>query len=273
LSEDILFASRLHKLVSDKHYTNNKKILGELISGNKQLDYEKNRNWISEKKEKFNTDQWIKNKSKDYEAEQSDNYFESIENNKKEQILEINDHLKEVGINALPNIKNIEELIKINANAIHEDILCDIKNHISTYKSLSGTEQSELPRNIILTTEDDPLKAIQMGQKVVGSCLKLRGGHEVSAICNAVDINKKIIWAKNEKDEIIGRVLVGITQDNKLVRFAVYNNDPRINLENCYDDFVLEMAKDLKIETANKGKVEEIVGDNWYDDGIVNLEK
>ncbi len=283
--EGMIFAARLHKVLENKKEENNKNILLDLMKGKKPAEFDANKIWLEEKglkkKEglwsiktagKIDAEKWLAHKKKEYEVEVNDDYFSSQEKAQKDQLDEINKHFEELGFRiAIDNIEEIEKIFLGLGKEISADIKKDIKNHIQAYKSLFGIEQSKLPKKIILETEENPLEVIQMGEKVVGSCLKIRGGHEESAVCNAADINKKIIWAKNEKGEVLGRVLVGITKEGELASFRVFNNDPRIDLEKCYKDFISELAEDIKTKVTVSGKIEQLVGENWYDDGIVDL--
>lgn len=286
--EGIIFAARLHKVLENKKEENNKNILLELMKGKKPIEFDANKIWLEEKtlkkqdqrlwlsktSGKIDTEKWLAHKSKEYSVAASNDYFLSQEKAQKDQLDEINKHFEEIGLQlATDKIEEIENIFSRIGKEIPVDIKKDIKNHIQAYKSLSGIERSKFPKKIILETEEDPLEVIQMGEKVVGSCLKIRGGHEESAVCNAADINKKIIWAKNEKEEVVGRMLIGITREGELASFRVFNNDPRIDLDKCYKDFVYELAEDIKTEITDRGKIEQLVGENWYDDGMVDLEK
>lgn len=284
----IIFAARLHKVLENKKEENNKSILLELMKGKKPIEFDANKIWLEEKtlkkqdqrlwlsktSGKIDTEKWLAHKNKEYSVATSNDFFLSQEKAQKDQLDEINKHFEEIGLQvAAGKIEEIEKIFSRIGKEISVDIKKDIKNHIQAYKSLSGIERSKFPKKIILETEEDPLEVIQMGEKVVGSCLKIRGGHEESVVCNAADINKKIIWAKNEKEEVVGRMLIGITREGELASFRVFNNDPRIDLDKCYKDFVYELAEDIKTEITDRGKIEQLVGENWYDDGMVDLEK
>ncbi|MBZ1345149.1 MAG: hypothetical protein KY055_00665, partial [Candidatus Nealsonbacteria bacterium] len=270
ITEDIVFATRLHKVLEDKEEQTNKEILEQLfIQGKRPLDWKKNRDWISLMENKINTTAWLTHFSKEYTTVKSKDYESSLVESRNREITEIIEHLQEAGIE-IPKetkIEKIERILSENKERIPVHLSQDIKTHISAIHSLEGTEQSKLPSKIILETEEDPLKTLQMGQKVIGSCLRIKGGSEQSAVCNAVDINKKVIWAKNEKGEVLGRVLIGINEQGELNAFRIYNNDPRINLKNVFEDFLPFLAKEFKTKLTARGEIKQLVGENWHDDG------
>jgi hypothetical protein len=270
-NEDIIFAARLHKVLANKGETKNKEVLEKLLKGKNPLDFKENKLWLDEMKDKINAEKWLSHKQKDYVPIGKKDYSVSLEKSRAEQLNEVVRHFKEIGIEINPEIQEIEKIFSEKIKDMPQNIIKDIKNHIQAYKSGLGIEKSALPKKIILETEENPLKIIQMGEKVAGSCLAIRGGHEESAVCNAADINKKIIWAKDEKGEILGRILVGITDEGKLAQFRVFNNNPRLDVESCYKDFISEFAGELKTEITSKGNIKELVGENWYDDRVVKL--
>jgi len=275
INEDIVFAVRLHKILTMKEKEKNKEILEQLIKGKKPIDWPANKDWLTKMKKKLNTDEWLKPYSKKYSPLINEDYKASLETGQKKHKEEILAHLKEAGIELLPEIEvqEIEKIFSEKRKEIPQEVQLDIKTHFRAIKSFGVIEKSKLPEKLILESEEEPLKTIQMGQRVIGSCLRLKGGHEESAVCNAVDINKKVIWAKNEKGEILGRVLVGVTEKGKLAGFRIYNNDPRLNLEPCFSNFLSSLAKELKTELTLKGKIEELVGKDWYNDGIIEWKK
>ena len=276
ITEDIIFVTRLYEILGNKVEEKNKEILEKLVQGERPLDWEKNRDWIESMKEKIDTKAWLEPFSKEYDAVKSEDYKVSLKNGQKIEIEEIIEHFKETGIKISETeigIKEIEEILLENESKIPPDIKKDIKTHIRAFYSLKGIEKSNLPSKIILETEEDPLKTIQMGQKVIGSCLRLKGGHEESAVCNAVDINKKIIWAKDKRGNILGRILIGINDRGELNGFRIYSNDPRIDLNSSFEDFLSCLAKRLNTKLTSEGKIEELIGENWHDDGVQKWEK
>ncbi len=267
---DIVFAVRLHKALEGEGEEKNKKILEQLIKGKKPLDWKENQDWLSKMEKKFDTKKWLNHYSQKYSVSISERYKTSLKKYEEAQKKEIIKSLKDAGIEISPSIEisEVKRIFLENKQKIPRRIQKDINTHFQAINSLKGIERSKLPSKIILETEENPLKILQMGERVIGSCLRIRGGYEESAVCNAADINKKVIWAKDEKGNILGRVLIGITEEGKLAGFSIYTNDPRVDLETCFKNFLSSLAKELKSELTSKGEIKQLVGENWYRDEI-----
>lgn len=262
LNEDLVFAARMHKILAEKTFgerveNKEKKILEKLIGGQKLIDFEGNKRWLSEMKEKVDTSKWLSHHRMEFLPLPKKEYYSSIETKKEILINELVEHLRQVGIGVAPKIEEIERTISEKKEEIPPTRRAIIKMHLSDYKSLIGIEKSEPPQKIILETEEEPLKAIQMGEKV-SSCLSIGGGQEHMAVRHAASINKKVIWAKNEKGEILGRVLGEITEEGKLTRYEIYSNDPRLELKPYFQDFLDYLAKEINTETTTAIAKEDI---------------
>ncbi len=274
INDYIVFAARLHKVLDEKGEEKNKKILEELMKGKKPIEFEENKLLLEGMKDKFDTEKWLTHKQKDYAPVVEKDYSASLEKAQKFQIEEIARHLKEVGIKLPLEIK-IEEIRKILSEKERElppNTKEDIKAHLQAYYSSVGMEKSPLPQKIIIKTEENPLKAVQMGEKVIGSCLRIGGGHEEGIVPNTTDINKRTVWAEDEKGNILGWKLIAITEEGKITGFQDLKNDTRIDLQSCYKDFCSEFANNLKTKLASKGEIVELVGEHWYNDGIVEFD-
>lgn len=266
LNEDNIFALRVHKRIDGRQ---SKVIIEELLKGKNILEYKPNMEWVNlMKANNLNIDKWIGHYQKEYTPENSNSYFLSIEKKQEDQIERIRQYLKKYCDEDFVELSQIEPIIERNKNKIPEECLLDIKNRINIIKSNEGIKSSLIPRKIIVTSEEDPIKTLQMGECVNNSCLSLSGSNAFAVIANAVDINKKIAWIKDENDNILGRILMAITEDGKLVGFRAFANDPRIDINPAIKDFLNAYAQEIGTEVANEGKVAELITFRWYNDGI-----
>lgn len=67
-------------------------------------------------------------------------------------------------------------------------------------------------KKVIIEREQDPLRVLMMGNCVNGSCLAFdsSAGNYYSTAANAIDANKAVFYLYNEKNELLGRVLVTV---------------------------------------------------------------
>jgi len=128
------------------------------------------------------------------------------------------------------------------------------------------------PRRLRLYISQDPLEVLQMGQ-LFGSCLRIGGEFSHSAVANAVDVNKHVIYARDENDQIVARRLIAIDSKFRLVCFAIYSvSDEPLNPP--FDRFCLEFARECGLAIIHPDidyEVEPLVAKAWYDDGAVKV--
>ena len=119
---------------------------------------------------------------------------------------------------------------------------------------------------VIIESEYNPLETLQMGNYITGSCLATNNINYWSTVPNACDANKLVLWARNMNNEVIGRVLIAVDSDKKIVRFRIYQNG-EANLTNCFDQFIIELAKDCRFGLNGCiTKVKHIMCEEWYHD-------
>ena len=138
---------------------------------------------------------------------------------------------------------------------------------------LRGYQKSyRKPRRLRLYTSQNPLEVLQMGQ-LFGSCLRIGGGYSHSAVANAVDANKHVIYARDENDQIVARRLIAIDSKSRLVCFGIYSvvDEP---LHEPFDRFCLEFARECGLAIVHPDidyEIEPLVAKAWYDDGAVKV--
>jgi len=70
-------------------------------------------------------------------------------------------------------------------------------------------------------TETAPLRVLQMGS-LFGTCLSPRGACNYSAVVNAVEINKRVLYVWDSHGTAIGRRLIVLSRQGELVGFRSY---------------------------------------------------
>jgi hypothetical protein len=123
-----------------------------------------------------------------------------------------------------------------------------------------------------LHMETDPLRVLQMGNPF-GTCLALGGFNSHSAVANAVDLNKRVLFGYDGGRRIVARTLIAIDSAWRLVHFHTYTAvDDRAVREQVLEavrSYLLWLAEHCCIPVANDGQVPTLVAHAWYDDGCV----
>lgn len=129
-----------------------------------------------------------------------------------------------------------------------------------------------------IAVENDPLEALKLGT-YVGSCLGRGGILEDSAVAPALDINKQVIYARDQHGAVVGRQLVAISERNQLVCFAVYGNANNQPLLAAFREFDRALAAKVKLPIYDKDaaatdssndedyEIAVILSHEWWDDG------
>lgn len=144
--------------------------------------------------------------------------------------------------------------------------------HIDTQAWLDPPAHSFPWRGSICTlaAERDPLQALRMGLPF-DSCLAIDAGcNRHSAIINALDANKWVVYLRDPRGRILARQLVAISSDWRLVGYRVYTSiGTGEGLIDAFADYARALAARCGIEPADHGQPETLNGRDWYDDGTL----
>lgn len=121
-----------------------------------------------------------------------------------------------------------------------------------------------------LRLEDDPIEIFHMGRHF-GTCLSPGHFNFFSAITNAADINKRVLYARDERGRVQGRRLVCLTQDGSILPFHCYAHDEAYGFEEHSAAFVRQLAEAMGTSLVARGPVPKLVATRWYDDGPVDI--
>ena len=129
--------------------------------------------------------------------------------------------------------------------------------------------------------EQDPLRVLQMGNWF-GTCLSVEDINAFAAIANAVEINKQVLYLRDERGVVIGRKLLALNAQGCLFGFRSYGagsvddswrkDRPLIWVKILFDLACLEIARRINgrlfqfSDDAPEGSRLELAAD-WYDDG------
>lgn len=121
-----------------------------------------------------------------------------------------------------------------------------------------------------LRLEDDPLEVLRMGDHF-GTCLSPGRMNFFSAFTNWVDANKKVLFARSLKGKVLGRCLLGLTQNGHILCFNPYCHDEGLGFPKMVADEVTRLAREMGTTVVAGGIVPTLVGPRWYDDGPMDL--
>jgi hypothetical protein len=122
-----------------------------------------------------------------------------------------------------------------------------------------------------LAIETDPLEALKLGT-YAGSCLGRGGGLSYSAAAIVLDINKNVVYARNQLGAVIGRQLIAVSEADELVCFHVYASHPE-QMQPLFREFDRALAAQLRMAifdpstAASEYEIASILSHDWWDDG------
>ncbi len=118
--------------------------------------------------------------------------------------------------------------------------------------------------------EDDPLEVMHMGEPF-DTCLAPGSFNFFSAVANAADVNKRVLYARDAGGTVRGRCLLALTNDGHILVFNVYAHTHKDAVENAVATFVQDLAQAMGTAVTPRGQVKNLVADDWYDDGPLDL--
>lgn len=177
--------------------------------------------------------------------------------------------------------KNIE--LEVSNNSTYEDlvdklneipseaetnVVQEIKENLERIRRIMITPDSDYEGIIELTVETDPFQYLFMGEYGFASCLSMRGAYFWSAVSNAIDIDKAVIWAKESGLNIVGRRLIALTPKG-VVSYRTYANRHGLVLDKFFADFIKKYAEFCGTNYVKYAKVRPLLSDDWYDDHTI----
>ena len=124
---------------------------------------------------------------------------------------------------------------------------------------------------ITLSIAQDPLEILNMGA-YFKTCLSPTSFNYFSVFANIADINKQVIYAKNAKGKVVGRVLVGITQTGGLMIYHLYFHNAQQGFNKFAPQNIKDWAAQIGLTLTENGEVSTLVSTNWYDDGAITID-
>jgi hypothetical protein len=147
-------------------------------------------------------------------------------------------------------------------------VLEEIANNLERVRIAEQAPDSDFEGRISLEVEDDPLQVLFMGEYGFASCLSLRGVNVWSAVSNAIDVDKAVVWARDPAGNIVGRRLIALTPQG-VVSYRTYTNRNGLALDGFFDQFLETYATHCGVKVAHRVSPGPLLSDDWYDDGAL----
>lgn len=132
--------------------------------------------------------------------------------------------------------------------------------------SLSGPADGD---RLTLTVCQDPLETLRMGT-YVGSCLGLGGDFMYTAAAIALDMNKRVVYAKNAAGRVVGRQQLSWTDEGTLVCHTPYPVHASDQLKALFARYDVKFAAALGVkiqDTEEDYTISHVLSSRAYDDG------
>jgi hypothetical protein len=150
----------------------------------------------------------------------------------------------------------------------HPEVLREVELNLERVRIAEATPESDFEGRISFSVESDPFEILFMGEYGFASCLSLRGSNGWSAVSNAIDVDKTVVWAREPGGNVVGRRLLALMPEG-LVQFRTYVNRNGLALDKAFDDFVLKYAEHVGAPIAHNLRPKPLLSDRWYDDGAI----
>ena len=144
----------------------------------------------------------------------------------------------------------------------------EIEMNLERVRIVLQTPESDYEGRITLEVETDPFQVLFMGEYGFASCLSLRGSNVWSAVSNAIDIDKAVVWAKESGGNVVGRRLIALTPAG-VVSYRTYANRHGLSLDGMFEEFIEAYARHCGTRVTRGGSPGPLLSDRWYDDGAI----
>ncbi len=126
------------------------------------------------------------------------------------------------------------------------------------------------PRPWTLAFESNEVEQLLMGY-YFDTCLSPNGFNFFSAVANGIDINRRVLYARDWRGQVMGRCLFAIGDAGTIVNYRPYCHDGQTEFELHVARFAAELAADMGTVVSHTDHVSPLVAPKWYDDGAYDL--
>jgi hypothetical protein len=164
--------------------------------------------------------------------------------------------------------QNWAYLSNLSARGINTDVWASKKYIKSKIPYLAGNNTCYCTISI----EREFFKILKMGEGANGSCLARFGEHFGESVRYAVPVNHVVAFAHDGKN-LLGRCVFYISPKGEIGRMQTWHNIRGVYLDNAFDSFGKEFAKDCNAQCVNGLKEEEIDKLEMWSEGKSHIVK
>ena len=125
-------------------------------------------------------------------------------------------------------------------------------------------------RPITMRFERDEVEKLLMGYHF-DTCLSTDGCNFFSAVANAVDANKQVLYARDERGRVVGRCLFALGDAGSIMTFNPYCHDGEFPFAEHVAAIAAELAANMNTFVSRGDQVSSLVAPDWYNDGAYDL--
>lgn len=118
--------------------------------------------------------------------------------------------------------------------------------------------------------ETDPVDILLMGH-YFDTCLSPDGFNFFSAVANAVDVNKRILFARDQHNRVVGRCLLVLGDSGMIMTYHPYCHENDFPMDRHVASIASKLAADMGTVVAQHDTVSSLVAPRWYDDSARDL--
>jgi hypothetical protein len=125
--------------------------------------------------------------------------------------------------------------------------------------------------NYSIEVESDPFEVLKLGT-YVGSCLAIGGMCSDSAVAALLDANKRVLYARDARNQVSARQLIAISDQNCLVCFFVYPLSASTEIKALFKEYDQAFSKALGLPLYQPAEgdagyeISSVLSVYWWDD-------
>jgi hypothetical protein len=189
-----------------------------------------------------------------------------------EELSEVRVRMRTLKIEVLDSDDETVLLQKLEAAKLKDPApVAELRSDLERIRRYTVAPVTDFEGDLNFYIETDPFQYLFMGEYGFASCLSMHGVNFWSAVSNAIDVDKCVVWVTDSHGNIFARRLIALTPQG-LVSYRTYTNRQALALNKFFDRFIKEYAEHCGVCTTKDARPGPLLSDSWYDDGSVDVQ-